>query len=72
MRGILLGAAVACVVSVDDFRGLAPAPKLAGQIVAAIPTAFGVDRPLHVPVPRRGRPAYQLGVPLTIVWIVAW
>ena len=42
--GILLGAAVACVVgAVDDFRGLAPLPKLAGQVVAAaIPTAFGV------------------------------
>src|SRR6478735_4378210 len=44
MRGILLGAAVACVVgAVDDFRGLAPLPKLAGQVAAAaIPTAFGV------------------------------
>src|SRR4026207_736179 len=31
MRGILLGAAVACVVgAVDDFRGLAPPPTLAG------------------------------------------
>src|SRR6185312_2322613 len=44
MRGIVIGAAVACVVGVvDDFRGLAPAPKLAGQMLAgAIPTAFGV------------------------------
>src|SRR6188508_3657173 len=44
MRGILLGAAVACVVgAVDDFRGLAPLPKLAGQVAAAaIPCAFGV------------------------------
>src|SRR5499426_1908665 len=32
MRGILLGAAVACVVgAIDDFRGLAPLPKLGGQ-----------------------------------------
>ena len=40
MRGILLGAAVACVVgAIDDFRGLAPVPKLAGQVLAAaIPT----------------------------------
>jgi UDP-GlcNAc:undecaprenyl-phosphate GlcNAc-1-phosphate transferase len=44
MRGVIVGAAVACVVgAVDDFRGLEPLPKLAGQIVAAaIPTAFGV------------------------------
>src|SRR5690348_17810956 len=36
MRGILLGAAVACVVgAVDDFRGLGPLPKLAGQVLAA-------------------------------------
>ena len=44
MRGIMLGAAVACVVgAVDDFRGLDPLPKLAGQVVAAaIPCAFGV------------------------------
>src|SRR5262249_4867705 len=44
MRGVVIGAAVACVVgAVDDFRGLAPAPKLAGQVLAAaIPTVFGV------------------------------
>ena len=44
MRGVLLGAGVACVVgAVDDFRTLSPLPKLAGQVVAAaIPTAFGV------------------------------
>ena len=74
MRGILLGAAVACVVgAIDDFRGLAPAPKLAGQVVAAaIPTAFGVWID-HFTFPFLGAvdlPAW-LGVPLTIVWIVA-
>ena len=56
MRGILLGAAVACVVgAVDDFRGLAPLPKLAGQVAAAaIPLRVRrLDRPLHLPVPRR-------------------
>ena len=44
MRGIVIGAAVACVVgAVDDFRGLTPAPKLAGQVLAAaIPVSFGV------------------------------
>src|ERR671918_1640106 len=42
-RGVLLGAAVATVVgAVDDFRGLSPPPKLAGQLgAAAIPPAFG-------------------------------
>jgi UDP-GlcNAc:undecaprenyl-phosphate GlcNAc-1-phosphate transferase len=74
MRGVLLGAAVACVVgAIDDFRGLAPAPKLAGQIVAAsIPCAFGVWID-HFTFPFLGAvdlPAW-LGVPLTVVWIVA-
>jgi UDP-GlcNAc:undecaprenyl-phosphate GlcNAc-1-phosphate transferase len=43
-RGVLLGAAVATVVgAVDDFRGLSPPTKLAGQVAAAaIPPAFGV------------------------------
>jgi UDP-GlcNAc:undecaprenyl-phosphate GlcNAc-1-phosphate transferase len=74
MRGILLGAAVACVVgAVDDFRGLDPVPKLAGQVVAAaIPTAFGVWVD-HFTLPFLGAvdlPSW-VGVPLTIVWIVA-
>jgi UDP-GlcNAc:undecaprenyl-phosphate GlcNAc-1-phosphate transferase len=74
MRGILLGAAVACVVgAVDDFRGLDPIPKLAGQVLAAaIPTAFGVWID-HFTLPFVGAvdlPA-AIGVPLTIVWIVA-
>jgi UDP-GlcNAc:undecaprenyl-phosphate GlcNAc-1-phosphate transferase len=74
MRGILLGAAVACVVgAVDDFRGLAPVPKLAGQVLAAsIPVAFGtwID---HFTFPFLGAvdlPA-AVGMPLTILWIVA-
>ncbi len=74
MRGILLGAAVACVVgAVDDFRGLPPASKLAGQVLAAaIPTAFGVWVD-HFTFPFLGAvdlPA-GVGVPLTIFWIVA-
>jgi UDP-GlcNAc:undecaprenyl-phosphate GlcNAc-1-phosphate transferase len=74
MRGVLLGAAVACVVgAVDDFRGLAPAPKLGGQVMAAaIPCAFGVWID-HFTFPFLGAvdlPA-GVGVPLTIVWIVA-
>ena len=74
MRGILLGAAVACVVgAVDDFRGLSPVPKLAGQVLAAaIPTVFGVWID-HFTFPFLGAvdlPA-GLGVPLTIFWIVA-
>ena len=74
MRGVLIGAAIACVVgAVDDFRGLEPLPKLAGQIVAAaIPTAFGVWID-HFTLPFVGAvdvPAW-VGVPLTILWIVA-
>jgi len=74
MRGILLGAAVACVVgAVDDFRGLSPSVKLAGQLLAAaIPTTFGVWID-HFTLPFLGAvdlPGW-LGAPLTIVWIVA-
>ena len=74
MRGILLGAAVACVVgAIDDFRGLSPVVKLAGQVLAAaIPTAFGVWID-HFTLPFLGAvdvPPW-IGVPLTIVWIVA-
>jgi UDP-GlcNAc:undecaprenyl-phosphate GlcNAc-1-phosphate transferase len=74
MRGIILGAAVACVVgAVDDFRGLDPLPKLAGQVAAAsIPCAFGVWID-HFTFPLVGvvdLPAW-IGMPLTVVWIVA-
>ncbi|MHB8650765.1 MAG: glycosyltransferase family 4 protein [Gaiellaceae bacterium] len=72
-RGLLLGAAVAVTVgAIDDFRGLRWFEKLGGQIVAAaIPTGFGVwvDRftfpflGIHTLPP-------EVGVPLTIVWIV--
>ena len=74
MRGIVLGAAVACVLgAVDDFRGLPPLTKFGGQVVAAaIPTAFGVWID-HFTFPFLGAvnlPAW-IGVPITIVWIVA-
>ena len=74
MRGIVLGAAVACVVgAIDDFRGLDPLQKLGGQIAAAaIPCAFGVWID-HFTFPFLGvvdLPGW-VGVPLTIVWIVA-
>ena len=74
MRGIMLGAAVACVVgAVDDFRGLDPLPKLAGQVAAAtIPCAFGVWID-HFTFPFVGvvdLPAW-VGMPLTVLWIVA-
>lgn len=73
-RGVLLGATVATVVgAVDDFRGLAPAPKLAGQFVAAgIPCAFGVWIN-HFTFPFLGvvdLPAW-VGVPLSMLFIVA-
>jgi UDP-GlcNAc:undecaprenyl-phosphate/decaprenyl-phosphate GlcNAc-1-phosphate transferase len=73
-RGVLLGAAVATVVgAVDDFRGLTPTVKLAGQFVAAsIPTAFGVWID-HFTFPFLGvvdLPAW-VGVPLSMFFIVA-
>jgi len=73
-RGVLLGAAVATVVgAVDDFRGLSPPTKLAGQVcAAAIPPAFGVWVD-HFTFPFVGVvdvPA-EVGVPLSVFWIVA-
>jgi UDP-GlcNAc:undecaprenyl-phosphate/decaprenyl-phosphate GlcNAc-1-phosphate transferase len=73
-RGLLLGAAVAVTVgAIDDFRGLRWFEKLGGQIVAAaIPTGFGiwVDRFTFPFLGVHSLPGW-LGVPLTILWIVA-
>ncbi|HEY7731287.1 MAG TPA: MraY family glycosyltransferase [Gaiellaceae bacterium] len=74
IRGILLGASVACVVgAIDDFTGLSPPAKLGGQVLAAaIPTAFGVWID-HFTFPFVGVVDLSawIGVPLTVVWIVA-
>ena len=73
-RGLLLGAAVAVTVgAIDDFRGLRWWEKLGGQLLAAgVPTWFGiwVDRFTFPFVGIHTVPAW-LGVPLTILWIVA-
>ena len=73
-RGLLLGAAVATTVgAIDDFRGLRWWEKLGGQLAAAaIPTGFGiwVDR-FTFPVLGIHELSASVGVPLTIVWIVA-
>jgi UDP-GlcNAc:undecaprenyl-phosphate/decaprenyl-phosphate GlcNAc-1-phosphate transferase len=73
-RGLLLGAAVAVTVgAIDDFRGLRWFEKLGGQLVAAaIPTGFGVWID-HFTLPFIGIHALPgwLGVPLTVLWIVA-
>jgi UDP-GlcNAc:undecaprenyl-phosphate/decaprenyl-phosphate GlcNAc-1-phosphate transferase len=73
-RGLLLGAAVAVTVgAIDDFRGLRWFEKLAGQLAAAsIPPIFGiwVDRFTFPLLGVHALPGW-LGVPLTIVWIVA-
>jgi UDP-GlcNAc:undecaprenyl-phosphate/decaprenyl-phosphate GlcNAc-1-phosphate transferase len=73
-RGLLLGAAVAVTVGiVDDFRGLPWLAKLGGQVAAAaVPTVFGVwvDRFTLPFVGIHGLPE-AVGVPLTIIWIVA-
>src|SRR5918992_995831 len=73
-RGVLLGAAVATVVgAVDDFRGLSPPPKLAGQLLAAaMPPVFGVWID-HFTFPFLGvvdLPA-GVGIPLSMLFIVA-
>jgi UDP-GlcNAc:undecaprenyl-phosphate GlcNAc-1-phosphate transferase len=73
-RGILLGAAIAVTVGiVDDFRGLPWYSKLAGQIAAAsVPVAFGVwiDR-FTLPFVGIHTLPPGVGVPLSILWIVA-
>jgi UDP-GlcNAc:undecaprenyl-phosphate GlcNAc-1-phosphate transferase len=73
-RGLLLGAAVAVTVGiVDDFRGLPWYAKLAGQgAAAALPAAFGVwiDRFTFPFLGVHTLPS-GIGIPLTIVWIVA-
>ena len=73
-RGLLLGAAVATTVgAIDDFRGLVWWEKLGGQIVAAaIPTGFGIwmHRFTFPVIGVHSLPEW-VGVPLTIVWIVA-
>ena len=72
--GSAVGAAVATAVgAIDDFHGLVWWEKLAGQVLAAsIPPIFGiwVD---HFTFPFLGvydLPAW-VGVPLTVLWIVA-
>src|ERR671937_371438 len=73
-RGLLLGAAVATTVgAVDDFRGLRWWEKLGGQVVeAAIPTGFGIwVHRFTFPVVGIHQLREWVGVPLTILWIVA-
>ena len=73
-RGLLLGAAIAVTVGiVDDFRGLPWYAKLGGQVAAAaVATGFGiwVHRFTFPFVGIHTLPA-SVGIPLTIVWIVA-
>jgi UDP-GlcNAc:undecaprenyl-phosphate/decaprenyl-phosphate GlcNAc-1-phosphate transferase len=73
-RGLLLGAAVAMGVgAVDDLRGLRWWQKLAGQLLAgAVPTMFGiwVDRFTFPFIGIHTVPSW-VGVPATILWIVA-
>jgi UDP-GlcNAc:undecaprenyl-phosphate GlcNAc-1-phosphate transferase len=73
-RGILLGAAVATVVgAIDDFTGLSPPVKLAGQTAAAaIPPMFGVWID-HFTFPFLGAVDLPpvIGVALSIFFIVA-
>ncbi len=73
-RGLLLGAAVAVTVGlVDDFRNLPWFAKLGGQIAAAaVPTGFGVwiDR-FTLPFVGIHTLPEAVGIPLTIIWIVA-
>src|SRR5437764_5525707 len=73
-RGLLLGAAVATTVgAIDDSRGLRWFEKLGGQVAAAgIATGFGIwiDR-FTFPFLGIQELSAWVGVPLTIVWIVA-
>src|SRR6478736_5245238 len=73
-RGLLLGAAVATLVgAVDDFRGLNWWEKLGGQVAAAaIPVGFGIwVQNFTFPLVGVHELPGWVGVPLTILWIVA-
>jgi len=73
-RGLILGAAIAVTVGIiDDFRGLPWFAKLAGQIAAAgVATGFGIwiDR-FTLPFVGIHTLPEAVGIPLTMVWIVA-
>jgi UDP-GlcNAc:undecaprenyl-phosphate/decaprenyl-phosphate GlcNAc-1-phosphate transferase len=73
-RGLLLGATIAVTVGiVDDFRGLPWYAKLTGQVAAAaVAAGFGiwVDRFTFPFVGIHTLPS-SVGIPLTIIWIVA-
>jgi UDP-GlcNAc:undecaprenyl-phosphate GlcNAc-1-phosphate transferase len=73
-RGLLLGAAVAVTIgAIDDFRGLRWFEKLGGQVfAAAIAVGFGiwVDRFTFPVVGIHTLPSW-VGMPLTVIWIVA-
>jgi UDP-GlcNAc:undecaprenyl-phosphate/decaprenyl-phosphate GlcNAc-1-phosphate transferase len=74
MRGLLLGAAVATTVgAIDDFRGLRPWEKLAGQILAAsIVVSFGVwVHRFTFPLLGVQTLPKELGIVLTVIGIVA-
>jgi UDP-GlcNAc:undecaprenyl-phosphate/decaprenyl-phosphate GlcNAc-1-phosphate transferase len=74
MRGLLLGAAVATTVgAVDDFRGLRPWEKLAGQILAAaIVVSFGVwVHRFTFPLLGVQTLPKEVGIALTMIGIVA-
>src|ERR671937_1772849 len=73
-KGLLLGAAVATLVgAIDDFRGLVWWEKLGGQIAAAaIPTGFGIwVHRFTFPLVGVHQLPEWVGVPLTVIWIVA-
>src|SRR5437764_1907868 len=73
-RGLLLGAAVATTVgAIDDFRGLVWWEKLGGQVAAAaIATGFGIwVHRFTFPVLGIHALPEAVGIPLTILWIVA-
>src|SRR6201997_3137166 len=73
-RGLLLGSAVAVTVgAIDDFRGLRWFEKLGGQgLAASIPVGFGVwvARFTFPVVGIHSLPSW-VGMPLTVLWIVA-
>src|ERR687883_416167 len=73
-RGLLLGAAVATTVgAIDDFRGLRWWEKLAGQGAAAgIAAGFGIwVQRFTFPVLGVHALPETVGIPLSVLWIVA-
>jgi len=73
VRGILLGASLVTLVGfLDDYRGLPPMVKLAGQSLVALLVAFFGVRTQTLSIPLVGIVDLDwMSIPFSVLWIVA-